>query len=183
MYPVSADMRLQPNVGSDRSWVWRVSADYAEGEPTSETLAIRFANSDSERKVLCFSRLTVMSAVDAQAFKTEFEKAQQTNADIDSRSNEAPEKSAEDAPTSDSNALATSGDIHGVSEDGAHAEGAAKETELVANDETQPSGESTVEAPDATKPETQEPATTHEEVPEDEAPGPPEESAEPANVE
>ncbi len=41
-------MKLSPNVGSDRSWVWSVAADYAEGEPTTETLAIRFANSESE---------------------------------------------------------------------------------------------------------------------------------------
>lgn len=41
-------MRLQPNIGSDRSWVWKVAADYAESLPTSETLAIRFANSDSK---------------------------------------------------------------------------------------------------------------------------------------
>lgn len=41
-------MTLSPNVGSDRSWVWNVAADYAEGEPSAETLAIRFANSDSE---------------------------------------------------------------------------------------------------------------------------------------
>lgn len=45
---VSADMRLQPNIGSDRSWVWKVAADYSEQPPTSETLAIRFANSDSK---------------------------------------------------------------------------------------------------------------------------------------
>ncbi len=44
---VSSAMNLAPNVGSDRSWVWNVAADYAEGEPTAETLAIRFANSDS----------------------------------------------------------------------------------------------------------------------------------------
>jgi len=162
-HAISADMRLQPNVGSDRSWVWRVSADYAEGEPTSETLAIRFANSDN-----------------AQAFKTEFEKAQQTNADIDSRPTESPEKSAEDAPTSESNVLATSGDVHGVTEDGVPADGAAKDTEPVANDETQPSGGSTVEAEDAT---TQEPAATHEEVHKNDAPAPSEESEEPANVE
>lgn len=41
-------MTLQPNIGSDRSWVWKTLADMAEGEPTAETLAIRFANSDSE---------------------------------------------------------------------------------------------------------------------------------------
>lgn len=41
-------MTLEPNVGSDRSWVWNVAADYADGEPQEELLAIRFANSDSE---------------------------------------------------------------------------------------------------------------------------------------
>ncbi len=45
---VSADMKLQPNIGSDRSWVWKVLADYAETPATPETLAIRFANADSE---------------------------------------------------------------------------------------------------------------------------------------
>lgn len=44
-------MKLAPNVGSDRSWVWNVAADVADGEPTAETLAIRFANSESE--LLC----------------------------------------------------------------------------------------------------------------------------------
>jgi hypothetical protein len=43
---VSADMKLQPNIGSDRSWVWKVAADYSEDPPTAETLAIRFANAD-----------------------------------------------------------------------------------------------------------------------------------------
>lgn len=41
-------MKLAPNLGSDRAWVWNVSADYAEGEPTAETLAIRFANTESK---------------------------------------------------------------------------------------------------------------------------------------
>lgn len=45
---VGAEMQLQPNIGSDRSWVWKVHADYADGEPKSETLAIRFANAESE---------------------------------------------------------------------------------------------------------------------------------------
>jgi Ran-binding protein 1 len=45
---VSGDMRLQPNIGSDRSWVWKVAADYSEQPPTAETLAIRFANADSK---------------------------------------------------------------------------------------------------------------------------------------
>ncbi|PWN95320.1 hypothetical protein FA09DRAFT_332227 [Tilletiopsis washingtonensis] len=60
---VTSDMKLSPNVGSDRSWVYNVAADVADGEPTAETLAIRFANSDN-----------------AQQFKTSFEEAQATNA-------------------------------------------------------------------------------------------------------
>ena len=45
---VVPDMKLSPNVGSDRSWVWNAAADVSEGEPEAQTLAIRFANSDSE---------------------------------------------------------------------------------------------------------------------------------------
>ena len=40
-------MQLSPNVGSDRSWVWSVTADVSDGEPKPETLAIRFANTES----------------------------------------------------------------------------------------------------------------------------------------
>lgn len=45
---VVPDMKLSPNVGSDRSWVWNAAADVSEGEPEAQTLAIRFANGDSE---------------------------------------------------------------------------------------------------------------------------------------
>jgi len=45
---VVPDMKLSPNVGSDRSWVWNATADVSEGEPEAQTLAIRFANSDSK---------------------------------------------------------------------------------------------------------------------------------------
>ena len=40
-------MKLSPNVGSDRSWVWNAAADVSEGEPEAQTLAIRFGNSES----------------------------------------------------------------------------------------------------------------------------------------
>lgn len=49
---VVPDMKLSPNVGSDRSWVWNAAADVSEGEPEPCTLAIRFANSESEFPVL-----------------------------------------------------------------------------------------------------------------------------------
>lgn len=59
---ITAEMRLQPNIGSDRSWVWKVHADYADGEPAPETLAIRFANAEN-----------------ANSFKEAFEDAQRSN--------------------------------------------------------------------------------------------------------
>lgn len=64
-HSITADMRLQPNIGSDRSWVWKVAADVSDGEPVAETLAIRFANADN-----------------ANQFKTAFEEAQKTNASL-----------------------------------------------------------------------------------------------------
>ncbi|KAG6838004.1 single stranded nucleic acid binding protein [Arthromyces matolae] len=60
---ITVDMKLQPNIGSDRSWVWKVAADYSESPPTAETLAIRFANADN-----------------AGQFKVAFEEAQASNA-------------------------------------------------------------------------------------------------------
>jgi Ran-binding protein 1 len=45
---ITGDMNLQPNVGSDRSWVYHVVGDVSDGAPSNETLAIRFANSDSK---------------------------------------------------------------------------------------------------------------------------------------
>lgn len=43
---ITPTMELTPNVGSDRSWVWQCPADFAEGELTEETFAIRFKNSE-----------------------------------------------------------------------------------------------------------------------------------------
>ncbi|KAL9045975.1 MAG: hypothetical protein Q9214_001081 [Letrouitia sp. 1 TL-2023] len=45
---VVPNMHLEPNVGSDRSWVWNAAADVSEGEPEAQTLAIRFANSENQ---------------------------------------------------------------------------------------------------------------------------------------
>lgn len=77
---ITSDMRLQPNIGSDRSWVWKVAADVSEGTPTAETLAIRFANSDN-----------------AGLFKTAFESAQKQNADIAAGITPTPPAPAADA--------------------------------------------------------------------------------------
>ncbi|GBE79542.1 RanBP1 domain-containing protein [Sparassis latifolia] len=82
-HAISYDMRLQPNIGSDRSWVWKVAADYSESPPTSETLAIRFANADN-----------------ASQFKEQFEKAQRTNAGLTSA--EAPAAPVPETPVAPS---------------------------------------------------------------------------------
>ncbi|KAI9467279.1 RanBP1 domain-containing protein [Lactarius psammicola] len=77
---ISTDMRLQPNIGSDRSWVWKVAADYSEDPPTSETLAIRFANADY-----------------AGQFKKAFEDARENNTKLASTA-AATSAAAEDKP-------------------------------------------------------------------------------------
>ncbi|KAH6562542.1 hypothetical protein BASA50_001815 [Batrachochytrium salamandrivorans] len=60
---VSSEMTLTANVGSDRSWVYSVAADFSEDVVTSELLAIRFANSENANK-----------------FKDTFEDAKKSNA-------------------------------------------------------------------------------------------------------
>lgn len=62
---IAPEMKLSPNVGSDRSWVWNAAADVSEGEPEAVTLAIRFANSEN-----------------ANLFKDSFMKAQKENEEI-----------------------------------------------------------------------------------------------------
>jgi Ran-binding protein 1 len=74
------EMKLSPNVGSDRSWVWNAAADVSEGEPEAVTLAIRFANADN-----------------ANAFKDEFLKAQKANEELFKKV----EKPAEEAPAAE----------------------------------------------------------------------------------
>lgn len=73
-------MKLSPNVGSDRSWVWNVAADVSEGEPEAQTLAIRFGNSESMLTPPCYySATTNIPFPDANLFKEAFIKAQQDN--------------------------------------------------------------------------------------------------------
>ena len=49
-HDITAEMELKPNVGSDRSWVWYTSADYADGEAKPEKLAFKFKNSELAQK-------------------------------------------------------------------------------------------------------------------------------------
>ena len=59
---ITADLKLSPNVGSDRSWVYNVMADVSEGEARPELFAIRFGSADI-----------------AKEFKSKFEEAQTIN--------------------------------------------------------------------------------------------------------
>ena len=82
---IAPELKLAPNVGSDRSWVW-TALDVAEGEPVMETLAIRFANAEN-----------------ANLFKENFEKCQQKNAELSKATDETKpaeedKKNAQDAP-------------------------------------------------------------------------------------
>ena len=76
---VVPDMKLSPNVGSDRSWVWNAAADVSEGEPEAQTLAIRFANSESKSSTAIAARALLTRCLDANLFKEAFIKAQQEN--------------------------------------------------------------------------------------------------------
>ncbi|KAJ3572638.1 hypothetical protein NP233_g2956 [Leucocoprinus birnbaumii] len=106
---VSTEMKLQPNIGSDRSWVWKVAADYAETPATAETLAIRFANSDN-----------------AGQFKTAFEEGQRKNAAL---GGSAPaEETAEEEKKEESEEVAKS-------EETGEGEGEEKEAEAEKKEE------------------------------------------------
>ncbi|KAJ3071523.1 Ran GTPase-binding protein yrb1 [Podochytrium sp. JEL0797] len=65
---ITQEMKLSPNVGSDRSWVYSVAADFAEGEAMPELLAIRFGNSEN-----------------ADKFKTEFIACQAKNLELENK--------------------------------------------------------------------------------------------------
>ncbi|KAI9718401.1 MAG: hypothetical protein M1812_004122 [Candelaria pacifica] len=76
---VVPDMKLSPNVGSDRSWVWNAAADVSEGEPEAQTLAIRFGNSESRSAHYALRLQQLTRTTDANLFKEAFLKAQQEN--------------------------------------------------------------------------------------------------------
>lgn len=89
-------MKLSPNVGSDRSWVWNAAADVSEGEPEAQTLAIRFANSESKLPVLAYmtlyrgALLIALCSSDANQFRDAFTKAQHENEKLFDKAEEAP---------------------------------------------------------------------------------------------
>lgn len=120
-HAISSEQKLSPNVGSDRSWVWNVAADYAEGEPSPETLAIRFGNSEN-----------------ANLFKTAFEDAQASNAKLSGSvetEGEAPAPAAEeDAPKAES---ATAAEPLALNETSDEAEKEEPKEEKAAEDTTE----------------------------------------------
>lgn len=72
-------MKLAPNVGSDRSWVYNTPADVSEGEPRAELLAIRFASSERKRNFVLVHVFT-FTFLDANLFKEHFDRAKRINA-------------------------------------------------------------------------------------------------------
>ncbi|WFD30221.1 Ran GTPase binding protein Sbp1 [Malassezia sp. CBS 17886] len=100
---VSPEIVLQPNVGSDRSWVYNVTADISDGEPTSETLAIRFANSDNAqnfKKELGVAQALNMEANDAPPVgseKASAPSAAEPKADAQSKDTETKDAQPKDA--------------------------------------------------------------------------------------
>jgi Ran-binding protein 1 len=99
--PVSPDMRLQPNIGSDRSWVWKVVADYSEDPPTSETLAIRFANAECWypcSSLLFRILMTYHRFPDAGQFKKAFEDARENNTKLSGTGSAASHPPATEKP-------------------------------------------------------------------------------------
>ncbi|KAL9963475.1 hypothetical protein ACROYT_G026986 [Oculina patagonica] len=45
-HQITTDMKLQPNAGSEKSWVWSTLADFSEQECNAEVLAVRFKSED-----------------------------------------------------------------------------------------------------------------------------------------
>jgi Ran-binding protein 1 len=91
-------MKLSPNVGSDRSWVWNAAADVSEGEPEAVTFAIRFANAESKSppQSPC-SRPLANPVTDANLFKDSFLQAQKDNEVLFKQAAEAAETAAPEA--------------------------------------------------------------------------------------
>ncbi|XP_033628419.1 ran-specific GTPase-activating protein-like [Asterias rubens] len=81
---ITSFMKLQPNCGSEKAWVWSTPADFADEEPKPETLAIRFA-----------------SAENAQKFKDKFEECQKLLSEQEKKDAEKPESSDTPAETTD----------------------------------------------------------------------------------
>ncbi|KAG2058925.1 hypothetical protein BDR06DRAFT_55352 [Suillus hirtellus] len=96
---ISSEMRLQPNIGSDRSWVWKVAADYTEEPPTAETLAIRFANSDNanefKRQFELTQKINSSASLDEQPAPEAKEQEEEEEEEEEEKKEESPEEKNE----------------------------------------------------------------------------------------
>ncbi len=61
-------MQLRPNCGSERAFVWSVQAEFADGEPKPELLAIKFANAEYAKKFK--AKVRVQTSADYSARQT-----------------------------------------------------------------------------------------------------------------
>ncbi|XP_022108904.1 ran-specific GTPase-activating protein-like [Acanthaster planci] len=115
-------MKLQPNCGSERAWVWSTPADFADEEAKGETLAIRFANVEN-----------------AQKFKDVFEECQRMISEQEKKDNEKPEENSTETPAESSKEKSADeiaeklGEMT-VKETGAPAEGGGSETGIEEQD-------------------------------------------------
>ncbi len=79
-------MDLKTNLGCERSWVYNVYADFSDEVPTSETLAIRFKDTEGKLSILTRNyyplflfQSVILFFLAAKAFKAAFEKARDEN--------------------------------------------------------------------------------------------------------
>ena len=47
-------MQLEPHCSSEKAFVWKTPADFADEEAKQETLAIKFGNAESKLHLLTF---------------------------------------------------------------------------------------------------------------------------------
>jgi Ran-binding protein 1 len=92
---VSAEMRLQPNIGSDRSWVWKVAADYTEDPPTAETLAIRFGSPEIANEFKRQFELTQKINIGGASVEKPVEEPAAEESEEEAEKEEEPEKKEE----------------------------------------------------------------------------------------
>ena len=74
---ITREMELKENAGSDRSWVWSVNADFADGIAKAELLAVRFRHAE-----------------DAVMFQEKFKKCQEKLGELKEEGSERMEKAS-----------------------------------------------------------------------------------------
>jgi len=80
-------MDMKPNCGSEKAWVWKTQADFADEEPKQETLAIRFGNVENAKKFY-----EAFEDMKNYVLKMEAKKIREEEADIISEKGDKQEK-------------------------------------------------------------------------------------------